>query len=409
MNRKRAVLLGLLASLSVFMSGCWSERQLTDMAIVSAVGIDQDEEGKYVASYQFFNPGNIAGGLQGGGGGQSPPVAVYTATGDSIMEVHGNMSKKVSREPYYSHANLIVISDELAEKEGIASVLDAFSRGSQFRVTTTVVIARDVKAKDLMTTLTALDKVPSQKIMDTLETTEKAMGENINIDLQEVIRGLVSPGKEPLISGFTVKGDVKEGKKQESLQATDLPMTIEADGNAVFKNGKLVDWIDGSGARSVLWVLDRVESTTITIKWADKKDAVSYRVVRQKTNVSADIKGGKPRISVGIHMEGDIGEVRVPIELKDPDVLEKVEKEIREQTRKEIEQAIRRAQKNKTDVFGFGEVFHQAEPKEWKKVKKSWEDSIFPNLNVEVKVEAYVRRTGLRNNSYLSDIKSEQE
>lgn len=409
MNRKRAVLLGLLASLSLFTSGCWSERQLTDMAIVAAVGIDQNEEGEYVASYQFFNPANIAGGLQGGGGGQSPPVSVYTATGDSIMEVHGNMSKKVSREPYYAHANLIVISEELAEKEGIASVLDAFSRGSQFRVTTTVVIARDVKAKDLMTTLTSLDKVPSEKVMETLETTEKAMGENINIDLQEVIRGLVSPGKEPIISGFTVKGDVKEGGKQESLQATDVPVTIQADGNAVFKDGKLVDWIDGSEARSVLWVLDRVESTTITIKWADKKDAVSYRVIRQKTNVSADMKDGKPRMSVRVYMEGDIGEVRVPIDLKDPNTIGKIEKKIREQTKKEIEQAIRQAQQKKADIFGFGEVFHRDEPKEWKKVKKDWEDVIFPNLNVEVKVEAYVRRTGLRNNSYLSDIKSEKE
>lgn len=406
MNRKRTFLFGMLASLSVFISGCWSERQLTDIAMVAAVGIDRTEDGQYEASYQYFNPGNIAGGLQGGGGGQSPPVAVYTATGDTIMEVHGNMSRKVSREPYYSHTNLVVVSEEIAKKEGIGPVLEAFDRGSQFRVTTSVIIARDVKAKDLITTLTALDKVPSQKIMQTLESTEKSMGENINIDLEEIITALVSPGREPMISGFTVKGDAKEGSKQEILQATDLPVTVEADGNAIFKNGKLVDWIQGTDARSVLWVLDRIQSTTVTTEWEGHKDAISYRLARQKTNVSAEMKDGKPHVSVHIHMEGDIGEVTVPVNLKDPATIEKIERDIGKEVKRNIETSVRHTQKIKADIFGFGEVFHRAEPAEWKKLEKKWEDEIFPNLAVDVTVESYIRRTGLRNNSYLSEMKN---
>ncbi|WNS78949.1 Ger(x)C family spore germination protein [Domibacillus sp. DTU_2020_1001157_1_SI_ALB_TIR_016] len=409
MNRKRTFLFGLLASLSVFTSGCWSERQLTDIALVAAVGIDRTEDGQYEASYQFFNPGNVAGGLQGGGGGQSPPVAVYTATGDTIMEVHGNMSRKVSREPYYSHTNLVVVSEEIAKTEGIAPVLEAFDRGSQFRVTTSVVIARHVKAKELITTLTALDKVPSQKIMQTLESTEKALGENINIDLEEIITALVSPGREPMVSGFTIKGDPKAGTKQESLQSTEMPAAVEADGNAIFKNGKLVGWIQGTDARGALWVLDRIQSTTITTPWAGQKDAISYRVVRQKTNVSADMKEGKPHISVHVHMEGDIGEVIEPVNLTDPKTLEKIEDNISKQVKSEIETSIRHTKKKKADIFAFGDVFHRAEPKEWKKIEKKWEDEIFPNLAVDVSVESYVRRTGLRNNSYLSEMKSVKE
>ncbi|MCM3789776.1 Ger(x)C family spore germination protein [Domibacillus indicus] len=409
MNRKRTFLFGILASLSVFTSGCWSERQLTDIAMVAAVAIDLNEEGQYEASYQFFNPGNIAGGLQGGGGGQSPPVAVYTATGDTIMEVHGNMSRKISREPYYSHTNLVVIGEDVAKKEGIAPALEAFDRGSQFRVTTSVVIAHGVKAKDLVTTLAALDKVPSQKIMQTLESTEKALGENIDIDLQETISALVSPGREPMISGFTLKGDPKAGTKQESLQATEIPTSIEADGNAIFKNGKLVGWIEDTDARSALWVLDRIQSTTITTPWKGQKDAISYRVVRQKTNVSADMKNGKPHVSVAVHMEGDIGEVMVPVNLKDPETLEKIENDISKQLKKEIETSIRHIKKRKADIFGFGEVFHRAEPKEWKKIEKKWEDEIFPDLAVDVSVETYIRRTGLRNNSYLSEMKNGKE
>ena len=34
-------------------------------------------------------------------------------------------------------------------------------------------------------------------------------------------------------------------------------------------------------------------------------------------------------------------------------------------------------------------------------MKKTWNERYFPRLQVKVKVDAFVRRTGLRNKSYL--------
>ena len=50
---------------------------------------------------------------------------------------------------------------------------------------------------------------------------------------------------------------------------------------------KLIDWLDGNKAIGSMWVLDRIENTNINIDWEDKKDAITYQVIRQKTNVSA--------------------------------------------------------------------------------------------------------------------------
>ncbi len=65
-RRKWILILCTMVSL-MFVSGCWDKRELTDLAVISAIGIDRTETGKYVLHLQIINPGNVAGGLQGGG------------------------------------------------------------------------------------------------------------------------------------------------------------------------------------------------------------------------------------------------------------------------------------------------------------------------------------------------------
>ncbi|RCX18436.1 hypothetical protein DEU47_1151, partial [Bacillus sp. AG236] len=75
MKRKGAFLL-LLMTMMVLLTSCWSKKELTDLAIVAAMGIDKTKDGRYHLTLQIINPGNVAG-IQGGGGGtQSPPITI---------------------------------------------------------------------------------------------------------------------------------------------------------------------------------------------------------------------------------------------------------------------------------------------------------------------------------------------
>ncbi|MGG0410810.1 Ger(x)C family spore germination protein [Peribacillus simplex] len=408
MNRKRLVLL-LVSICTIFTSGCWNKRELNEMAIVSAVGIDESKDGKIVGTFQIINPGNVAGALQGGGGGTNPPISVYRATGYNVLELDSIATTKLSRDMYFAHANLIVIGEELARKDGINSIFDAFERSPEFRATTRIVIARGVKARDIVESLTAIDKVSAEKVIKTIETSEKQQGENISINLQEVIKNLVSTGKEPIISGFTVKGNKGEEDKMENTQSSDIKANPNAAGIGIFKDGKLIDWLDGDKAKGSMWVMDRIEQTNLFIKWKDKKNAISYHVTRQKTNVGAKLVNGKPKISIKVRAEGDIRESNVPLNLTDAHVLIDIEKKLARDLKKEMEDAIVRAQKNKSDIFGFGELMHESHPKEWKKLEKNWDDDTFPKLEVDVQVETFIRRTGIRNKPFLSNLKKDDQ
>jgi spore germination protein KC len=405
MNRKWMFLLFMMTSI-LFISGCWSKKELNELAIISAMGIDKNEEGKYVKTLQLINPGNVAGGLQGGGGGQGPAVTVYSATGDTIIEAHFNASKHVPRRLYHAHANLLVISDKLAKEEGITKILDAFERDPEIRTTMTVVIARDVKAADIVETLTSIDKIPAERVKRILEVTEQLKGQEIDVSIQELIGNFTSPGKETVLTGFNMKGDGEEGKKADNIQESKPEAAANTDGLAIFKKGKLIDWYGGETARGVVWILDKIEGTDVEIDWEGKKENISYQVIRQKTKVSAETKNGLPNITIQVRAEGDIREVRTPVNLTDPAVILDIEKVLEKEIKKQLEHTVKRTQKNKSDVFGFGEAVHRSDPKTWKKLKGNWHDVTFPELKVDVKVEAFVRRTGLRNNSYLSDMEN---
>nr|WP_304214388.1 Ger(x)C family spore germination protein [Fredinandcohnia onubensis] len=405
---KRFVLVILFLGI-ILLSGCWSKKELTDIAIISAFGIDKNDKGQYVGTIQVINPGNVTGGQQDGGSSFGPPVNVYTETGNNLTEVSRKFSTSISRRLYYAHTNLVVVGERLAREDGILHLFDAMDRDPEFRITSEVIIAQDMEARDIVRTITPIDKIPSNKVIKTLKSTEKNWGTHLRANMKDVLNSLVSEGKEPLLTGFRIKGEIDQAMKLANIEETTPKAVLEADGIALFRDGKLVDWLQGNTARGTIWILDKIEKTDVNIDWQGYEEAIAFEVIRQKTKILPIIQNEEPLITVDVSVEGDIGEVEVPIDLTDPLLLVKIEKAAEKEIKKEIQEAINQAQKNKTDVFGFGEAIQRSDPNLWRKLKSDWNSVYFPELIVDVKVEAFVRRTGLRTKSYLTEIKEDRK
>ncbi|MFD2706250.1 Ger(x)C family spore germination protein [Salibacterium lacus] len=384
----------------VLLSGCWSNQELPDLALVSATGIDLEDDGRYTVTVQVINPGNVAGeGMQGTGGSESPPVSTYTESGWNLTEINRKMSKKVSRRIYYAHTNLVVISEKLAEEKGIQPVFDVLERDHEFRSSAQVVISHQSDAEDIMKTLSSIDKVPANKIINTMRSTEKAWGEHVSVNIRELVAKLVSPGEAPVVTTFhTIEN---QGETLQSIQQTNPAGRLEAAGLAIFKNGRMVDMTTGETSKGIVWLLDKVKTTAVSVDWNEEKHAAVFDLVRQQTKVSADLgKGGDVRMKVNIAAEGNASEVKQPINLASPGVLNKMEQKVEETIKQSILHAVDKAQELETDILGFGEAVHQANPDKWKKWEGEWDESYFPEVQVDVSVDVFIRRTGLRNESF---------
>lgn len=393
---------GLICLCITLLTGCWNKTELSDLAFVMAIGLDKAKDGKgYEVTYQVVIPGNVTSGMSGGNA-QGLPVIVYSSTSENLLEAGRKATTKVSRRLYFAHTTLIVISEEVA-KEGIAPLLDIVERDPEIRTTTRVVIAKDIPAKDLVSTLTPLDKLPAEKMTKSIQVTERSWGANADINVDDIIMALVSNGKDPIISGFTVVGSSTERDKLSNIESSRSPSILQAVGLAIFNGDKLTGWINGKSAIGVQRVNKNLKGTVEYVDWNSKSNAVGMKILRSKTKVSATVKNGKPKILVKIEEEGNIGETIIPIDLSDPKVYPKLQKEFDEKIKSEVLESINEAKELNSDIFGFGEAFHRSHPKFWKKAKSDW-GTIFTDLEVEVKVNTYIRRTGLRSKSFLSSI-----
>ncbi|WP_276736423.1 Ger(x)C family spore germination protein [Bacillus sp. (in: firmicutes)] len=407
MVRKRVLAILMLLSVIV-LPGCWDKRELTDLAIISAIGIDRTNEGNYVLHLQIINPGNVAGGLQGGGAGDRPPVSVYSIEGDNMTEALRKASMKVSRRLYFAHTNLVVISEKLAKEEGLDFVLDNLDRDTEFRTTATIVVAHKTKAENIVKILTPIDKIPSNKVNKTLDFTEAQYGRVVKTNIQDVLKTLATNTRAPVIPGYMMIGDDKKGISMENTQATDPKAILQADGLAIFnKSGHLKYWIEDDESVGAVWLMNKVQHTFINADWDKTKDAVSLQVTHQATKLVPEMRNGRPRMHVHVTVEGIIDAVKYPFQLSNPKELAAIEKALNKELEKEINNTVKKIKKNKIDFIGFGDTIYRKYPKQWEKMKDTWDKEYLPDLPVDVKAETYIRRTGLRNDPLKHQLEGE--
>ena len=84
---------------------------------------------------------------------------------------------------------------------------------------------------------------------------------------------------------------------------------LKINGAAMFKNDKLVGWLDEKEARGLNWVLGKVKSGVIVVKSPyNEKDLVSLEIIRASSKIIPSIENEKIKILVEIHEEGNIAE-----------------------------------------------------------------------------------------------------
>lgn len=376
----------LVMSCLLILSGCWNSRELDDLGIAVAIGIDKNDDDLYQISVQVINPSEIATDAPT----TRPPVSTYTTTGETLFEAFRMLAKKSPRKIYFSQLRLAVFGNKIAE-EGIMPVLDFFYRDHEFRTSFYAMVAKNASAESMLSIITPYEKIPANKVMSSLETTEKNWAATKGVSIDKLISAIKSKGESPVLSGIVLIGEEGIGTNISNVENVDAPTKLEIDYLGIFKNDKLIGWLTEEESRGLNFVTGNVNSTIITIPCDDEK--LSVEILRSQASMKSKIKGGKPVVTIDIETEGNVGEVECKIDLSKPESLDKLNKKVDQAIKEMIEASIKRAKESGSDIFGFGNVVHRDNPKYFKKAEKDW-DSQFKELEVEIKVKTKLRRKG---------------
>lgn len=392
----------VLILLIVILTGCWSRRELNELAIVVAMGVDKSGE-QFKVSSQIVNPGEVAG--QKGGSGNSP-ISVYTSTGNTIFEAIRKMTTQSPRKLYAAHLRLFVIGEELAADEGISKTLDLLSRDQELRTDYFILIAKETTAEQVLKILSIpLEKIPANKIFESLDSSEKAWAATDGVTLDELIAELVSEGHNPLLTGLEISGDPKLGETMADLKKSSSPTVLKLNGMAAFKKDKLIGWLDETESRGANYIRDKVKSTIVNVPCSND-GYIGVELIRSKTKITGSVKNETPKVTISVQSEANVADVECSkVDLEKKTTIFDLEKKTEEDIKSKIEEALKKAQKDfETDLFGLGEAIHQEYPKYWKNKKNNWDEE-FADLPVNVNVDVKIRRIGTVGNSFQKELK----
>ena len=366
---KALILIAVLIFNSVILTGCWNYKEIDELAIAAGVAVDKNEDGTLHITIEVVN-------ISGNGKTTIEPKYVES-DGDTLFEATRKAIDKEGRRIYWSHAKVVVISEELA-REDILKYLDFLFRDAEAREDTWLLISREKTAGEILQSKGILNPMVSFQIDDTM-------------------RSQKSISRFPFIKLFEFFDRVFYEQVSAILPAVQLveqhgEKTPVVGGTAIFKHEKLIGFLNEEDTMEILWLRDEVKGGLVIIKdAAGTKANVALEIFKSKSKITPLILEGVLKMKVEIELDVGIGEIMGSTDFISSAGKQKLIKAAEEQIEEDIKKIYTMVRdKYNVDVFGFGRHVEMKMPRVWNQIKGDW-DEFFVELELDVAVNVKIR------------------
>lgn len=398
MKKLVAVLVLILLLLTI--SGCWDNKDVTEISIISAIGLDKGEDGSLEVTFRISKPtqGQAGGGEQSGGEVKS--FTLLTVKSDTLMDAINDAHTTISRDFYLAHMQLLVIGEELARTESIRDILDLLERDREANVQSRILISRGIKAKTVLEAHSDVEYISIIHLTNILKNSPK-VAKMRDVELIDVYREKTTEGSEPFFSIVQLSKDSEGGSDKSSIKMEDLRVA----GVGIFKQGKMIGSLDPTQTWATLFVEGECQGGVITIPNPLVQDkVVTIKINRSRSKKSVKVMGEKDptspqeslSLSVEVNAQGNIAHQQGAGDLTSEDMVEILETEVARIIRQDIERVIEITQTEYiTDIFGFGSIVHRRHLTYWKNIQ-DWNET-YSELPIEVDVDFELKGSGYIN------------
>ncbi len=371
-------------ALALALTGCWSRVEINDLAIVSLMALDRAEDGKVQLWMHVVIPATAGyGGTTGGqaGGQSSPAYVTLTGKGRTVMEAARFIQTKLSRRIFWGHTQVILFGEQLA-RDGLRPVIDFLTRHRELRLTNFVLVVRG-SVPELLRSNINLEKLP---VVHIREIVRSHIGTAVT--LRDWVQDAAAEGADPMMGVVEVVPPPPGALEGQGP-------TLKVSGTALFREQRMVGFMDERVTRGLLWLRDEVRLGVVTMQVGESEGQVSLEWVNSRVKHTPTVRGRKIVIYTRATTEGDIIETQAPLDLSDPTVLEKVEKAMSREIEERMRKALAVLRELNVDAVGFGELIHRDLPQVWQQIRDDWKEKWFREVEVVIDVDAQARRTGL--------------
>lgn len=371
---KAGKVLILFVLLPFLLSGCWSSKEIEDLALYAGMALDigqpapvekdleakgarYSKRNKVMATIQIV-PTKSTGSPNKQSSSSQKHYLNISGSGDSILEIFRQFSVRRDRPIIGHHLKVIVISAELLKRQTIEQLMDFVLRDNDIRPSTLVFMSKG-PAKDALNS-TQPNEIPSFYIYGMLRNRSRT-SKVIDAVTLSTLDGLMYAKKSFILQNLiTANGET------------------EFSGVGIIKGstGQWIGNLNQEDTESLMWIKD--EGKTGVIKAYDEdNEPITYEIKSMKSKTNINVSGGKVSFHVSIKTEGRLIEVwnSKADYTEDKENVKKVEQVFEDKLNKMVSSLMNKLQTiYKTDVAGFGEALSIKHPHFWRNVKDDWDD-----------------------------------
>lgn len=379
----------LLCCITFLLCGCWNYNELNQIAIVTALGIDSDEESNtYKVSAMISNAHSTQSNTKEG---QSQTV-IIEGKGHTISEALNDIDLQSPKQIYLSSLNVIIFSEDVA-KNGVNKIADFLMREPESRKKFYLLVTQDEKASDVLQILSPLEALPSQNIASNIIEATNYQAMIADINYSDFIRTLIEPGKQPILSSIKISGDKKDGSKYNNLEQSKPAASIKLSNLAIFKEDVLQGFADKTESEGINLISN--ETKRITIEAKCDNDYMVAELNHPNNTITVSLNDNEPTVKMTLTSKGNITEMGCNLDLRDPKTIDDITKRFEKNTADIMNAGIKMAQKKyKSDILGIGRKFQKSYPKYFQEHQKNWDDEIFSKLKIQVFVDLDLETKG---------------
>lgn len=319
----RKYLIALIIIVIVF-NGLQNLRELNDLAIVKAMGIDITEDGKYKA-IAIVSDTSEKESLDKG--------IIYEAEGESVQEAIRFIVDKSPKKLYLAHMETLILSEKIA-KEKFMETLDFFIRDNEGSNNFYLFIANQSDAKDIIKAIN--DEEINMKEM--LISSTRYRGNSNTKTLNDNIKDLLRPGTDIIINSCKVV----DGK-------------IKIDDMAFFKEWNMIGFLNDDNSIVCNILNNNIENTIITE--GENESLIVSEIISCKTDMSLD---GQENVKIKVKIQANISETGKNVSIKTTEMTKSVQSTLEQKVEKYINSLIDELRNTyKADLIGIGNLLYR--------------------------------------------------
>ncbi|MEK4513018.1 Ger(x)C family spore germination protein [Paenibacillus sp. FSL K6-2524] len=249
----------------VAISGCWNYVEVDDLSIVAGVAIDKNPaDGKLLLTVELID-------TKGGTKQTQAGYKTISLTGDTMFEIVRNMISMTGKKLFWSHAKVIIISEEVARSDGVIRFIDWYTRDTETRADVFIFVSKEKTAREILDLQSTMESITSFELAQMMRD-EKYVSSAPTVEIWDFIDKLESRGKcaiAPLVY----------------IHQNDTTSSERVNGTAVFSKDRMVGTLSGEESKYMLFAKNDIKGGILPVKDETGKPSFSLEIISSQTKI----------------------------------------------------------------------------------------------------------------------------